>query len=90
MVEELGAIALAAGCTRVVMASSQASSHAFILADVIDAQGLPTCIFNLVHSSGRAMSENMCSHPEVDSFNIRHFYQAPHRKKSNNHVTSMP
>ncbi len=58
--------ALAAGCTMVVKASSQTPSHAFILAEVIDAVGLPAGVFNLVHGSGRVMGESMCSHPEVD------------------------
>jgi len=58
--------ALAAGCTMVVKASSQTPSHAFILAEVIEAVGLPAGVFNLVHGSGRVMGESMCSHPDVD------------------------
>ncbi|MCP3673691.1 MAG: aldehyde dehydrogenase family protein [Gammaproteobacteria bacterium] len=58
--------ALAAGCTMVVKAASQTPSHAFILADAIDAAGLPAGVFNLVHGSGRVIGEKMCSHPEVD------------------------
>ena len=58
--------ALAAGCTMVVKASSQTPSHAFILAEIIHAVGLPAGVFNLVHGSGRVMGESMCSHPDVD------------------------
>ncbi len=58
--------ALAAGCTMVVKAASQTPSHAFILAEAIDAAGLPAGVFNLVHGSGREIGEKMCSHPEVD------------------------
>ncbi len=58
--------ALAAGCTMVVKAASQTPSHAFILAEAIDAAGLPAGVFNLVHGSGREIGEKMCSHPDVD------------------------
>jgi len=58
--------ALAAGCTMVVKAASQTPSHAFILAEAIDAAGLPAGVFNLVHGSGRLIGEQMCSHPDVD------------------------
>ncbi|RLA04117.1 MAG: aldehyde dehydrogenase family protein [Gammaproteobacteria bacterium] len=58
--------ALAAGCTMVVKAASQTPSHAFILAEAIDAAGLPAGVFNLVHGAGRTIGEKMCSHPEVD------------------------
>jgi len=58
--------ALAAGCTMIVKAASQTPSHAFILAEAIDAAGLPAGVFNLVHGSGRVIGEKMCSHPEVD------------------------
>ena len=58
--------ALAAGCTMVVKAASQTPSHAFILAEAIDAAGLPAGVFNLVHGAGRSIGETMCSHPDVD------------------------
>ena len=58
--------ALAAGCTMVVKAASQTPSHAFILAEAIDAAGLPAGVFNLVHGAGRVIGEEMCSHPDVD------------------------
>jgi aldehyde dehydrogenase (NAD+) len=58
--------ALAAGCTMVVKAASQTPSHAFILAEAIDAVGLPAGVFNLIHGSGRVIGEKMCSHPDVD------------------------
>jgi len=58
--------ALAAGCTMVVKAASQTPSHAFILAEIMDAVGLPAGVFNLVHGAGRIIGESMCSHPDVD------------------------
>jgi aldehyde dehydrogenase (NAD+) len=58
--------ALAAGCTMVVKAASQTPSHAFIMAEAIDAAGVPAGVFNLVHGSGRVIGEAMCRHPEVD------------------------
>jgi len=58
--------ALAAGCTMVVKAASQTPSHAFILAEIMDAAGLPAGVFNLVHGAGRTIGESMCSHPDVD------------------------
>ncbi|MFT5520483.1 MAG: aldehyde dehydrogenase (NAD+) [Enterobacterales bacterium] len=58
--------ALAAGCTMVVKAASQTPSHAFILAEAIEAAGLPAGVFNLVHGAGREIGEKLCSHPDVD------------------------
>ncbi len=58
--------ALAAGCTMVVKAASQTPSHAFILAEIMDAVGLPAGVFNLVHGAGRVIGESMSSHPDVD------------------------
>ncbi len=45
--------ALAAGCTVVLKPSEIAPFNAFILAEVIDAAGLPKGVFNLVTGSGR-------------------------------------
>jgi aldehyde dehydrogenase (NAD+) len=58
--------AMAAGCTMVVKAASQTPSHAFIMAEVFDAVGVPAGVFNLVHGSGKVIGEAMCQHPEVD------------------------
>jgi betaine-aldehyde dehydrogenase len=58
--------ALAAGCTVVLKPSEVAPLNAFILADVIDAAGLPAGVFNLVTGTGPVVGEAMVTHPEVD------------------------
>lgn len=60
------AAALAAGCTVVLKPSEIAPLDAFILADVIDAVGLPPGVFNLVTGLGPVVGEAMAAHPEVD------------------------
>ncbi|MEH6577932.1 MAG: aldehyde dehydrogenase family protein [Amphritea sp.] len=58
--------ALAAGCTMVVKPSEATPLHAFLLAEAIDAAGLPPGVFNLVNGSGPDVGEPLCVHPEVD------------------------
>jgi betaine-aldehyde dehydrogenase len=58
--------ALAAGCTVVLKPSEVAPLNAFILADVIDAAGLPAGVFNLVTGYGQVVGEALVTHPEVD------------------------
>jgi aldehyde dehydrogenase (NAD+) len=58
--------ALAAGCTVVVKPSEVAPINAFILAEVIDAAGLPKGVFNLVTGVGPVVGEAIASHPLVD------------------------
>jgi len=58
--------ALAAGCTVVLKPSEVAPLNAFILAEVIDAAGLPAGVFNLVTGTGPVAGEAMVTHPEVD------------------------
>lgn len=58
--------ALAAGCTIVLKPSEVAPLSAFILAEVIDAAGLPAGVFNLVTGFGPAVGEALVRHPEVD------------------------
>jgi aldehyde dehydrogenase (NAD+) len=58
--------ALAAGCTVVVKPSEIAPLNAFVLAEIIDAAGLPAGVFNLVTGYGPVVGEAMASHPEVD------------------------
>ena len=58
--------ALAAGCTVVVKPSEVAPLNAFILAEAIDAAGLPAGVFNLVTGYGPVVGEAIASHPEVD------------------------
>ncbi len=58
--------ALAAGCTVVLKPSEVAPFNAFILADVVEAAGLPKGVFNLVTGYGPAAGEALVKHPQVD------------------------
>jgi acyl-CoA reductase-like NAD-dependent aldehyde dehydrogenase len=60
------AAALAAGCTVVLKPSEVAPLNAFVLAEVIDAIGLPAGVFNLVTGTGPAIGEALVRHPDVD------------------------
>ena len=58
--------ALAAGCTVVLKPSEVAPLNAFILAEIIDAVGLPQGVFNLVTGYGPVVGEALAGHPDVD------------------------
>ncbi|MGN6189963.1 MAG: aldehyde dehydrogenase family protein [Conexibacter sp.] len=58
--------ALAAGCTVVLKPSEVAPLSAFVLAEVIDAVGLPAGVFNLVTGTGPIVGEALVSDPDVD------------------------
>jgi len=58
--------ALAAGCTVVVKPSQDTPLHAFLLAEMIDAIGLPAGVFNLVSGPGSKVGEALARHPDVD------------------------
>lgn len=58
--------ALAAGCTVVLKPSEVAPLNAFILAEVVEAAGLPAGVFNLVTGYGQVVGEAMVAHPKVD------------------------
>jgi aldehyde dehydrogenase (NAD+) len=58
--------ALAAGCTVVLKPSEVAPFNAFVLAEVIDAAGLPKGVFNLVTGFGPTVGEALVRHPGVD------------------------
>ncbi len=58
--------ALAAGCTVVLKPSEVVPLNAFILAEVIEAVGLPAGVFNLVTGTGPAVGEAIAGHPGVD------------------------
>jgi acyl-CoA reductase-like NAD-dependent aldehyde dehydrogenase len=62
--------ALAAGCTTILKPSSLAPINAFILAEVIDAVGLPPGVFNLVSGPGARIGETLCLHPDVDMITV--------------------
>jgi acyl-CoA reductase-like NAD-dependent aldehyde dehydrogenase len=58
--------ALAAGCTVVLKPSEVAPLNAFVLAEIIDAAGLPAGAFNLVSGTGPVVGEAIVQHPQVD------------------------
>jgi aldehyde dehydrogenase (NAD+) len=58
--------ALAAGCTVVLKPSEVAPFNAFVLAEVIEAAGLPAGVFNLVTGYGAEVGEALVRHPGVD------------------------
>jgi len=58
--------ALAAGCTVVLKPSEVTPLNAFILAEVIEAAGLPAGVFNLVTGTGPVVGEALAAHPQVD------------------------
>jgi aldehyde dehydrogenase (NAD+) len=58
--------ALAAGCTVVAKPSEVTPLNAFVLAEVIEAAGLPGGVFNLVPGYGPTVGEAMSRHPGID------------------------
>ncbi|HVY96046.1 MAG TPA: aldehyde dehydrogenase family protein [Solirubrobacterales bacterium] len=58
--------ALAAGCTIVLKPSEIVPLNAFLLAEVIEAAGLPAGVFNLVTGTGPVVGEAIAAHPGVD------------------------
>jgi acyl-CoA reductase-like NAD-dependent aldehyde dehydrogenase len=58
--------ALAAGCTVVLKPSEIVPLNAFILAEVIEAAGLPAGVFNLVTGVGPVVGEAIAGHAGVD------------------------
>ena len=60
------AAALAAGCTVVLKPSELTPFNAYVLAEVIDAVGLPPGVFNMVVGAGPAAGAALAGHPDVD------------------------
>ena len=58
--------ALAAGCTVVLKPSEVAPFNAFLLAEVCEAAGVPSGVFNLVTGYGVPAGEALVRHPGVD------------------------
>ncbi|HYP54901.1 MAG TPA: aldehyde dehydrogenase family protein [Solirubrobacterales bacterium] len=58
--------ALAAGCTVVLKPSEVVPLNAFLLAEVVEAAGLPAGVFNLVTGTGPVVGEAIAGHPGVD------------------------
>jgi acyl-CoA reductase-like NAD-dependent aldehyde dehydrogenase len=60
------ASALAAGCTVVLKPSEVTPLNAYVLAEIVQASGLPDGVFNLVCGPGQTVGEALVGHPEVD------------------------
>ncbi len=60
------AAALAAGCTMVLKPSELAPLNAHIVAEIMDAAGVPPGVFNLVHGDGPTVGTALATHPSVD------------------------
>src|SRR5215218_7247124 len=58
--------ALAAGCTVVLKPSEVTPLNAFLLAEVVEAAGLPAGVLNLVTGLGPVVGEAIAAHPGVD------------------------
>ncbi len=58
--------ALAAGCTVVLKPPQLAPYSAQILAEIIDAAGLPAGVFNMVQGRGSEIGTAMSEHPDID------------------------
>jgi len=62
--------ALGAGCTVVAKPSEVAPLSAFMVAEAVEAAGLPAGVFNLVSGTGMAVGEPMARHPEIDMISL--------------------
>lgn len=60
------ASALAAGCTVVLKPSELTPLAAGLLAEVLDAAGVPKGVFNLVNGTGELVGNTLTSHPDVE------------------------
>ncbi len=57
--------AMAAGCTMVLKPSEVAPINAIIMAEVLDAAGVPKGVFNLVNGDGVSVGDAMSRHPDI-------------------------
>lgn len=62
--------ALATGCTMVLKPSELAPLTATILAEALDAAGVPKGVFNMVHGSGPVVGRALAEHPHVNMISI--------------------
>jgi acyl-CoA reductase-like NAD-dependent aldehyde dehydrogenase len=68
--------ALAAGCTIILKPAGAAPLAAFVLAEVVDALGLPPGTVNVVSGPGSEIGEMLAGHPGVDMVSITGSTQA--------------
>jgi aldehyde dehydrogenase (NAD+) len=62
--------ALAAGCTIVLKPSEITPLSAIILAEIMDAAGVPAGVFNLVNGDGAGVGVAIAEHPDIDMVSI--------------------
>lgn len=62
--------ALASGCTMVLKPSQEAHFSAQVLAEIIDAAGVPAGVFNLVQGKGSVVGTALAAHPGIDMVSI--------------------
>jgi aldehyde dehydrogenase (NAD+) len=62
--------ALAAGCTMVLKPSEVTPLSAIILAEIMDAAGVPAGVFNLVNGDGAGVGNAISEHPGIDMVSI--------------------
>ena len=58
--------AIAAGDTMILKPSEEAPGNAMILAEILDAAGVPAGVFNLVNGDGPGVGASLSSHKDVD------------------------
>jgi aldehyde dehydrogenase (NAD+) len=58
--------ALATGCTMVLKPSEMAPLSAQILAEVMDAAGVPAGVFNMINGDGPGVGSAIASHPDIE------------------------
>lgn len=58
--------AIAAGCTMVLKPSEIAPLSSIVMAEIIDAAGLPAGVFNMVNGDGIGVGSQLSAHPDVD------------------------
>jgi aldehyde dehydrogenase (NAD+) len=62
--------ALAAGCTIVLKPSEMTPLSAIILAEIMDAAGVPAGVFNLINGDGPGVGAAISEHPDIDLVSI--------------------
>ena len=62
--------ALAAGCTIVLKPSEVTPLSGIILAEIMDAAGVPCGVFNLVNGDGSGVGAAISKHPDIDMVSI--------------------
>ena len=62
--------ALATGCTIVLKPSQESHFSAQILAEILDAAGVPAGVFNLIQGKGSVVGTAMSTHPDIDMVSI--------------------